>query len=102
MDIINNISILFNILLPIAFVVSIVVMNKVKSSTTKDNPLTSNEKIIVWVTCFFAPIFSGFVYYYGWKKKIPQKAKEAGHIAWLAIIAVGVFWGIANAVAGSI
>ena len=98
MENLNKIELLFNILLPISFVVSIVVMSKIKSTTKSDISLSKNEKIIVWVTCFFAPIFAGLVYYFGWKKLLPKKSKQAGNIAWLAIIAVGVFWGIINAI----
>ncbi len=98
MEILNKIDLLFNILLPISFVISIIVMSKVKSNTKSDLPLSQNEKIIVWITCFFSPIFAGLVYYFGWKKILPQKSKQAGNITWLAIIAVGLFWGIINAV----
>jgi len=98
MEIINKIDILFNILIPVSFVASFIVMSKVKSNTKSDTPLSQNEKIIVWITCFFAPIFAGLVYYFGWKKSLPQKTKQAGNITWLAIIAVGVFWGTINAI----
>ena len=101
MEILNKIDLLFNILLPVSFVASIIIMNKVKSDTKNDAPLSQNEKIIVWVTCFFTPIFAGLVYYLGWKKTLPQKSKQAGNITWLAIIAVGIFWGSINGIINS-
>ena len=58
--------------------------------------LTRNEKIIIWIICFFDPIWGGAIFYYGWKKILPQKAKTANHISlWMFLIqiVVGVTFG---------
>ena len=38
------------------------------------------------------PIVAGAVLYYGWKKLLPVKAKQANHISMIAfLIAIGLF-----------
>jgi len=65
--------------------IAIFQMNKVKKGIPDgqivNNPLTRTEKSIVWVLCMLNPVFSGAVFYYGWKSKLPLKAKSANNIA---------------------
>jgi hypothetical protein len=45
------------------------------------DPLIGNEKLSVWIICLFNPIWGGAIMYYGWKKKLPEKAKQANSIS---------------------
>ncbi|MFH1773325.1 MAG: hypothetical protein ABH818_03210 [Patescibacteria group bacterium] len=92
MEILNKIDSILNIILIIAFIVSILIMKKIKSQSSNQDKLNKNEKIIVWATCLLAPFFAGLVYYFGWKKLLPQKAKEANNISWSAMLILAFFW----------
>lgn len=52
------------------------------------NPLTGKEKILVFILCVIDPIILGAIFYYGWKNKLPQQAKTANRLSWIA----GVFF----------
>lgn len=89
MQLLNKIDIILNVVLIISLVVSYFVMEKVKSQaniSNNQNQLNKNEKIIIWITCLFAPFFSGLIYYFGWKKVLPIKAKQANNILWLSLL----------------
>lgn len=43
----------------------------------KDSGLSPSEKLPVIVSCFFEPLWSGLIYYLGWREKYPNKANEA-------------------------
>ena len=94
MEILNKIDIILNIVLVLAFIASILIMRKIKLQNSQNiqDKLTKNEKIIVWITCLLAPFFAGLVYYFGWKKTMPQKAKEANNISWTAMLILAFFW----------
>jgi len=36
--------------------------------------------------CLLAPLISQTIFYYGWKKQLPKKAKKANNLGWLAIL----------------
>jgi preprotein translocase subunit YajC len=50
--------------------------------------LTGKEKLLVFVLCLVNPILLGAIFYFGWKKKLPQQAKTANRLSFLAF---GVF-----------
>lgn len=71
-----------------AFITSIVFMIRVKSKIVSgqisQEALTKKEKTIIWVLCLLNPLIAGAVFYYGWKKLLPKKAKQANTISFAA------------------
>ncbi|MFZ5366509.1 MAG: hypothetical protein ACOZBZ_04485 [Patescibacteria group bacterium] len=50
-----------------------------------DDTLKSKEKIIVWIANLINPLIAGFLFYYSWRKRFPNKAKQANTISFLAL-----------------
>ncbi len=48
--------------------------------------LGEGEKVYVWVSSLLNPVFSGAAFYYGWKKLLPHKAKQANAISLWAFL----------------
>jgi hypothetical protein len=72
------------------------IRNQAKAGQATDD-LHGGEKVYVWVSSILNPIFSGAVFYYGWKKLLPTKAKKANHIslwAFLIELILGILYGI--------
>ena len=67
------------------FIIAIIYMIKIKKHAPNGQvlkePLTKQEKIIVGILCFLNPMYGGATFYYGWKKKLPRKAKQANDIS---------------------
>lgn len=61
------------------------VRGKVKTGQAVDQ-LSGGEKVYIWITCLLNPVFSGAVFYYGWKKMLPHKAKQANSISLWAFL----------------
>ena len=80
----NFISLLFVVALIVTIWLMLDRRSRVKDGQTVDESLTTNEKILVWVLCLFDPIISGAIFYFGWKKKMPIKAKQANTISFAA------------------
>lgn len=59
---------------------------RVLENQVNTDPLSSNEKLITWILCIFNPILAGAILYYGWKKTMPNKAKEANSISMKAFL----------------
>ena len=55
--------------------------SKVADGQVITDGLTHDEKISVWIICLLNPIWGGAIMYYGWKKKLPEKAKQANNIS---------------------
>lgn len=73
--------------------------SKIKDGQTVNDSLTMNEKLLIWVFCFFDPIISGAIFYFGWKKKMPLKAKQANTISFAAfgiLIILGIIYVVAG------
>ena len=66
----------------------IVTKRKIEKDQISEEPLLKNEKILTWVFCLFNPILGGAILYYGWRKKLPAKAKAANRISWIAFLIV--------------
>ncbi|MBM3209016.1 hypothetical protein FJZ40_01875 [Candidatus Shapirobacteria bacterium] len=47
--------------------------------------LRGREKVIVWIAGLANPLIAGFLFYYSWRKKFPNKAKQANTISFLAL-----------------
>ncbi len=58
---------------------------KVPVGQVSQEPLTGQEKILVWVLCVFNPILAGAILYYGWRKILPEKARMANQISFAAL-----------------
>ena len=83
----------------VVLIVTTILMIKAKSqlveNTTSNEPLSRKEKLIIWILCIFNPILAGAILYYGWKKRLPKKAKQANSISlWAFFIVVGLVFGI--------
>ena len=67
-------------------------MKKEKNKLSKDQvaktPLKEGLFWGVLLLNILAPIVASSIFYYGWKKKLPKKAKTANNLGWLAIL----FW----------
>lgn len=81
----------------IVLIATIYLMSKTKKQVpdgqTSQEPLTGQEKLMIWILCFLNPIIAGAIFYYGWKTKLPVKAKSANQIslwAFLILIIVAV------------
>ena len=48
--------------------------------------LTAEENLFVWVASMVSPVFAGAIFYYGWKKVLPLKAKQANTISLWAFL----------------
>jgi len=75
------------------FVITIVYMIKEKRRVPDgqivQDPLARKQKALIWVLCLLNPIVAGAVFYYGWKKRLPVKAKQANQISlWAFFIAI--------------
>ncbi|MHC4153262.1 MAG: hypothetical protein ACYSSP_14380 [Planctomycetota bacterium] len=83
----------------VAFVVvivfEIITKRKLEKGQISEEPLTVGEKVLTWICCLFNPIISGAILYYGWRKRLPTKAKTANRISWIAfsiVILLGGSW----------
>ena len=73
---------------------------KVVGGQISQDPLSTKFKIIIGILSFFNPVIAGAVFYYGWKKKLPIKARQANQISlWmflvfiLVVVSIGFFLG---------
>ncbi len=66
-------------------ILEIYTKNKLASGQISEDPLSSGEKILVWIFCIFNPFLAGAILYYGWKNRLPTKAKVANRISWIAL-----------------
>lgn len=79
-----------------SFIGSFILMNNVKAKVPQgqqdQSPLTNQERNYVLLMCIFSPILSSSVFYYGWKKKLPVKAKSANNWGWLGLLIYMLIW----------
>ena len=77
----------------ISVIVAVVYMLKIRRAGTQDpamvDGLTIGERILAIITVFFGGvIIVGSIFYYGWKKRFPQKARSVLHIEWVFLAVV--------------
>ena len=70
--------------------------NKLPQNTVSQEVLSTPQKITVAVLCFLNPVIAGTIFYYGWRRHLPLKAKQANTISlWafftLLIVGMAVF-----------
>lgn len=83
----------------IGAIVAYVRMKRVKSAVpagqTVEDSLSRDEKLYIWLLSLVSPVITGLIFYYGWRKLLPQKARSANRISWLALlILLVVFYGL--------
>lgn len=71
-------------------IVSFFVMMKEKAMIPEgqvdESPLSRNMLWFVFILSLLAPLITQTIFYYGWKKRLPKKAKKANQLGWLAIL----------------
>lgn len=65
------------------------VRKKAKIGQVADE-LKGSEKTYIWIASFLNPVFSGAVFYYGWKSMLPNKAKKANAISLWAFFILAI------------
>lgn len=55
--------------------------------------LQGKERVIVWIANLINPLIAGFLFYFSWRKKFPNKAKQANRISFavFGIYLIGYF-----------
>lgn len=82
-------------------------MRSVKNSAfaipgQQEEALIGKERVWVWLLSIISPVLAGAVFYFGWRKVLPKKAKQANLISfivfgiWLLLVIFGVYqnWGL--------
>ena len=81
-----------NLITIIAGIITFFLMRNQKSLVTEgqidESPLNGSLFWYVLILCFFSPIVSQAIFYYGWRKQLPEKAKKANRIGWIVLL----FW----------
>ncbi len=89
----------FLVFLIIPGIISFYVMRKKKSTVPEgqidETPLSKKMYWGVLVLCLVAPLVAQAIFYYGWKKRLPQKAKKANTLGWYSVI----FWIVVSVIA---
>lgn len=71
-------------------VVSFFIMRKENASVPEgqidETPLSGKLYWLVFVLDFLAPLVAQAVFYYGWQKRLPHKARTANQLGWLSLI----------------
>ena len=88
-----------NVIIMIGAVVALIFVwrsrSQLVSGSVVPDSLTGNEKLYVWLLCLLSPVLAGAIFYYGWKKVAPQKAKSANRISIVALLILAtVFYGM--------
>ena len=87
----------------VSIIGSFTVMKKAKSKLESEQIsqdfLTNDENKKVYILAILNPIWAGLIFYFGWKKKLPMKAKKANKISFIAfglwlILSVLIGWPI--------
>lgn len=70
-------------------IIAFYLMKKEKEGFTKDkpnqSPLSGNLLWYVLILEFLSPLIGQTIFYYGWKKVLPVKAKKANSLGWIVI-----------------
>lgn|SRR3989338_6423254 len=90
-------SIIHIVYLVLIVVVVWLSIKKLAPGEVSQSPLSTSEKIIVWLLCIVNPVFAVIVFYYGWRKRLPAKAKESNRIAFIVffsevVVGLGLYY----------
>jgi hypothetical protein len=86
-------SYIFYIFIVVAIIFEIITKRKLEENQISEEPLTVGEKVLTWICCIISPIIAGAIFYYGWRKRLPTKAKAANRISWIAFLIDLIFFG---------
>jgi hypothetical protein len=71
-------------------IIAFFVMRNEKSTLPEgqidESPLIGNKFWYVFILCLLSPLIAQTIFYYGWKKRLPKKAKQANNLGWLAFL----------------
>ena len=81
-----------------AIIFIVVVKKKVSSGQISQEPLTMKERIFVLILNILNPVWSGFIFYFGWRKQLPLKAKSSNRISYIVFIPWLVFYLLVGAI----
>lgn len=74
-------------------IVAFFLMRKTKAELPEgkidESTLNGNLFWYVLILSFLSPLISSSIFYYGWRKRLPKKAKRANTLGWLAILVLG-------------
>lgn len=65
-------------------ILEIYTKKKLTPGQISEDPLSGGEKTLIWIFCILNPFLAGAIFYYGWKNRLPVKAKAANRISWIA------------------
>ena len=98
---------MLNLIMLVGFLISIVgsfiVMkkaeSKLESGQISQDSLTDDENKKVYIFAILQPFWAGFIFYLGWKNRLPIKAKKAVRISFIAfglwlILSIFIGWPI--------
>lgn len=72
----------------ISIIGSIIILKKAKAKLTSgqvsQEPLTNDERIRVWILAILNPIWTDVILYFGWRKSLPIKARNANSVCFVA------------------
>ena len=95
---------IFKTLAGVAFAGSIVFVwmkrRQVLDGQLDEQLFFGKEKILVWVACLLNPVWNGPLFYYGMRKKLPARARQANRISWIAFLIFLLLFGIIFAAVG--
>ncbi len=57
---------------------------KVLKGQVSHEILSNKQKALIIILCLLNPAVTGAILYYGWRKQLPEKAKQANNISWWA------------------
>lgn len=58
--------------------------SKLASEQISQDGLSHDEKNKVYALALLNPVWAGIIFYFGWRKNLPAKAKEANNITFIA------------------
>ena len=93
----NNMKLLASIIIIGAGIISFYLMREEKSSLLEgqidESPLKGKMAWYVFILALAAPVISPTIFYYGWRKHLPKKARKANNLGWLAfLIWIPILW----------
>jgi len=81
-------NLLFLMIIP--GIIAFFVMRKEKATIPEgqvdESPLSGKIFWYVLILEFLAPLIAQTIFFYGWKKRLPKKAKKANSLGWLAFL----------------
>jgi hypothetical protein len=54
---------------------------RVPKGEVSQESLSTTEKAFIGILCVLNPVIAGSVFYYGWRRRLPVKAKQANTIS---------------------